>query len=57
MVNVSYFIVLESVVSIAGVLICVGLFLSYSRARRALRWWERRRGFQLYCETERIRNG
>ncbi len=57
MVDVSYLIVLESVVLSAGAAICVGIFLSYSRARRALRWWERRRGFQLYCETERIRNG
>lgn len=57
MLNVLCYSSLESAVLIACIAILVWWFVSYSRAQRALRWWERRRGFQLYCETERIRNG
>jgi len=57
MVNVLCSSSLESAVLLACIAILIWLFVSYFRAQRALRWWERRRGFQLYCETERIRNG
>ena len=57
MVNVLCSSSLENAILIACIAIIIWLFVSYSRARRALQWWERRRAFQLYCETERIRNG